>query len=150
MYIGILPASSVLIGYYHGLLLRDTNADSLIGRLCYNGLLSTHEQNVILSGHSLHCRNWLLLEHVRHMDPSSLMIFSELLKEVRPQIGIQLVTGMYVCMYVCMYVRMYVCMYVCMYACMYIYMYHMWCSYTASCIHTTIVWSGSLCSINIL
>ena len=99
LYLGILSSSTLLIGYYHGLLLRDTNADSLIGHLCYNGLLSAHEQNVILSGRSLHCRNWLLLEHVRHMDSSSLMIFSKLIKEVWPQIGIQLLTGMYV--YVC-------------------------------------------------
>ena len=86
----------MLIGYYHGLLLRDTNADLLIGHLYYNGLLSTHEQDVILSGHSLHCRNWLLLEHVRHMDSSPLMIFSKLVKDLWPQIGIQLVAGMYV------------------------------------------------------
>ena len=99
----------MLIGYYHGLLLRDTNADLLIDDLCYNGLLSTHEQEVILSGHSLHCRNWLLLEHVRHMDSSSLMIFSKLVKDLWPQIGIQLVTSMYtrilsLYMYICSHV----------------------------------------------
>ena len=88
----------MLIGYYHGLLSRDINADSLIGHLYYNGLLSTHEQNAILSGHSLHCRNWLLLEHVRRMDSSSLLIFSKLVKDLWPHIGIQLVTGMYICM----------------------------------------------------
>ena len=99
-YLEILSSSTLLIGYYHGLLLRDLNADSLIGHLCYNGLLSTHEQNVILSGHSLHYRNWLLLEHVRHMNSSSLMIFSKLVKDLWPQIGIQLVTGMYVATYI--------------------------------------------------
>ena len=118
MSIGILPASSMLIGYYHGLLLRDTNADSLIGHLWYNGLLSAHEQNVILSGGSLHYRNWLLLEHVRHMDSSSLMIFSELVKEVWPQIGIQLVTGMYIHVHCMLHI----------YTCLCIHMYHMWCS----------------------
>ena len=90
-----MSSSTLLISYYHGLLLRDTNADLLIGDLYYGGLLSAHEQNVILSGHSLHYRNWLLLEHVRHMDSSSLMIFSKLVKDLWPQIGIQLVKGMY-------------------------------------------------------
>ena len=132
MYLEILSSSTLLIGYYHGLLLRDTSADSLIGHLCYYGLLPTHEQNVILSGHSLHCRNWLLLEHVRHMDSSSLMIFSKLVKDLWPQIGIQLVTGM-LCTYVPLHIRMHACLYVlvmcvrmpvctsdvCMYACMY-------------------------------
>ena len=97
-YLATLSSSTLLIGYYHGLLLRDTNADSLIGYLCYNGLLSAHEQNVILSGYSSHCRNWLLLEYIRHMDSSSLMIFSKLVKDLWPQIGIQLVTGR-LCMY---------------------------------------------------
>ena len=83
----------MLIGYYHGLLLRDTNADLLISHLYHNELLLTHEQEMISSGHSLHCRNWLLLEHVRHMNPSSLMIFSKLVNDLWPQIGIQLVTG---------------------------------------------------------
>ena len=89
-----LSTSTVLIGYYHGLLLRDTNADLLISHLYHNELLLTHEQESnILSGHSLHHRNWLLLEHVRHMNPSSLMIFSKLVNDLWPQIGIQLVTG---------------------------------------------------------
>ena len=90
----MLPASTLLIGYYHGLLLRDTNADSLIGALYSNGLLSAQELNVILSGHSFHHRNWLLLEYVRHMDSQALLVFSEVVKDVWPQIGIQLVTGM--------------------------------------------------------
>ena len=78
----MLPASTLLIGYYHGLLLRDTNADSLIGDLYSNGLLSAQELNVILSGHSFHQRNWLLLEYVRHMDSKALLVFSELVKDV--------------------------------------------------------------------
>ena len=89
----MLSTSTLLIGYYHGLLLRDTNADSLMGDLYSTGLLTAQEQNVILSGHSSHQRNWLLLEHVRHMDSQALLAFSELLKEVWPQIGMQLITG---------------------------------------------------------
>jgi len=97
--LGVLPVSTLLIGYYHGLLLRDTNADSLIDDLYSTGLLTAHEQNVILSGHSFNHRNWLLLEYVRHMDSQALLAFSELVKDVWPQIGLQLVTGTYVRMY---------------------------------------------------
>ena len=85
--------STLLIGYYQGLLLRDTSADSLMGDLYSTGLLSAQKQNIVLSGHSSHHRNWLLLEHVRHMDSQALLAFSELVKNVWPQIGVQLVTG---------------------------------------------------------
>ena len=92
----MLPASTLLIGYYHGLLLRDTNADSLIGDLYSSGLLSAQEQSMILSSHSSHHRNCMLLEYVRHMDIQALLAFCALVKEVWPQIGMQLVTGIYV------------------------------------------------------
>ena len=85
--------STLLIGYYHGLLLRDTSADSLMGDLYSIGLLSTQEQNIVLSGYSSHHRDWLLLEHVRHMDSQALLAFSKLVKDIWPQIGMQLVTG---------------------------------------------------------
>ena len=91
--IGMLSTSTLLIGYYHDLLLRDTTAESLVGDLFSNGLLTVQELNVILSGHSSHHRNWLLLEQVRHMDSQALLAFSELVKDVWPQIGMQLVTG---------------------------------------------------------
>ena len=94
--LGILPASTLLIAYYHGLLLRDTNVDLLMGDLYWNELLTAHQQAIIFSGHSLHHRNWLLLEHVCHMDTQSLSVFSELVKRVWPHIGIQLLTGMHV------------------------------------------------------
>ena len=89
-----------MIGYYHGLLLRDTNADSLIGELYSIGLLSAQEQNMILFGHSSYHKNWLLLEYVRHMNSQALLAFSELVKDVWPQIGMQLVAGTYVYSYV--------------------------------------------------
>ena len=89
----MLSTSTLLIGYYHGLLLRDTNAESLVGDLFYAGYLTAQELKVILSGHSSHHRNWLLLEHVRHMDSQALLAFSELVKDVLPQIGTQLITG---------------------------------------------------------
>ena len=90
----MLSTSTLLIGYYHGLLLRDTNADSLIGDLYSTGLLTAQGLNVILSSHSSHYRNWLLLEYVRHMDSQAVLAFSELVKDVWPRIGIQLIASM--------------------------------------------------------
>ena len=95
--IGSLSASILLIGYYYGLLLRDINTDSLIGDLYSSGLISPHELNVILSGHSLHHRNWLLLDHFQHVDSQALLAFSQLVMEVWPHIGVKLVTGMCSC-----------------------------------------------------
>ena len=94
---GILTHSTLLISYYHGLLLRDTNADSLVGDLFSTGLLTVQKLNVILSSHSSHHRKWLLLEHVRHMDSQALLTFSKLVKDMWPQIGMQLITGVFIC-----------------------------------------------------
>jgi len=84
--------STLLIGYYHGLLLRDIDADLLTDQMCSNGLLSVHEQTVISSGHTVHYRNWLLLECVRHTDLQLLPKFCELVLEEWPEIGSQLIT----------------------------------------------------------
>ena len=91
--LGTLSNSIILIGYYHGLLLRDIDADLLVEDMLSAELLNVQEQNLILSGYSLHHRNWLLLEHVRHLDSQSLLVFSELVKDLWPQIALQLVTG---------------------------------------------------------
>lgn len=123
--LGLSPVATLLIGYYHGMLLRDTNADSLIVTMYSTGLLTAQELNMILFGHSFHYRNWLLLECVRHMNSQALLAFSELVKDVWPQIGMQLVTGMndftganfdiYVHTYLIYY---YTCVYfVCRYVC---------------------------------
>ena len=85
---------TLLIGYYHGLLLRDIDADQLTERMCSTGLLTDHQQTVISSGHTVHHRNWLLLEHIRHMDLESLPKFCKLLQEEWPKIGSQLIMGM--------------------------------------------------------
>ena len=82
-----------MIGYYHGLLLRSIDADLLTDKMYYVGLLTAHEQIVISSGSSIYQKNWLLLEHVRHMDVQALRKFCELVQEVWPQIGLQLITG---------------------------------------------------------
>ena len=96
--VGTLSDSVILIGYYHGLLLRDIDADLLVGEMLSAELMNVHEHKLILSGHSLHHRNWLLLEHVRHLDSQSLQVFSELLHDMWPEIGLQLTTGSYNCM----------------------------------------------------
>ena len=85
--------STQLVGYYHGLLLRDLDADLLVDKMLSTELLNTREQDLILSGYSVHQRNWQLLEHVRHLDTESLLMFSGLVQDIWPQIGLQLVTG---------------------------------------------------------
>ena len=87
---GVVSVSTLLIGYYHGLLLRDINADTLAKKMYSFGLLNVHEQTTISSGHSIHHRNWLLLEHIRHIDKQSVLKFCKLLQEEWPEIGSQL------------------------------------------------------------
>ena len=98
MYYPLVEAVSgytLLIGYYHGLLLRDIDADLLTGLMYSNQLLTTGEQNVICTGHSVHHRNWLLLECVRHIEHVALLsMFFDLVEEGWPKIGSQFNTGM--------------------------------------------------------
>ena len=102
--LGIVSFSTLLIGYYHGLLLRDINADMLTKKMCSIGLLDVHEEVFISSGHSVHHRNWLLLENVRHLDEQFLLKFCKLLQEDWLEIGSQLNTGTYYTM-LCMAAR---------------------------------------------
>ena len=95
MLLAMVSTSTLLIGYYHGLLLRDINADSLLDDMCTEGLLSSRDHNLISTGHSVHQRNWLLLEHVRHMDKQMFLTFCKLVLGLWPKIGSQLITGMY-------------------------------------------------------
>jgi len=90
----MMTTATLLVGHYHGLLLRSINANMLTDAMCSAGLLTVHEETIISSGHSGHNRSLLLLEHVRHMDMQALEIFCELVQEMWPQIGSQLVTGM--------------------------------------------------------
>ena len=91
--LGAKAPTTLLIGYYHGLLLRDIDGDMLADEMCSGGLLTSHEQNVISTGHSVYQRNWLLLEYARHMDAQAFMTFCDLLQESWPEIGQQLITG---------------------------------------------------------
>ena len=91
----VLP-STLFIGYYHGLLLLklDTN---FITTMHSTHLLTSHEQELILDCHSVHQRNCLLLELVRHMKmKNTLFKFCELVEESTPTVGIQLVVGTYI------------------------------------------------------
>ena len=91
--VGAVSISTLLIGYYHGLLLRDIDADQLTYKMCSTGLLTDHQQTVISSGHTVHHRNWLLLEYVRQLDLESFLKFCKLLQEEWPGIGTQLIMG---------------------------------------------------------
>ena len=103
IFIGAVSITTLLIGYYHGLLLRDIDADLLTDKMCSAGLLTVHEQTVISSGHTVHHRNWLLLEHVRHFKLQLLLEFCKLVKEEWVEIGSQLTAGMYI--YICILSR---------------------------------------------
>ena len=73
--------------------MRDINADLLMDKMSSNGLLAPHDQELILTGHSMYQRNWLLLEHVRHMKMETLMKFCEFVQGISPQVGLQLIEG---------------------------------------------------------
>ena len=91
---GLISPSTLLIGYYHSLLLRDIDADVLLDKMSTNGLIASHDQELISASHSNHQQNWLLLEHVRHMEMEELVKFCRSVEESYPQLGLQLVTGM--------------------------------------------------------
>ena len=74
--------------------MRDINADLLMDKICSSGLLSAHDQQLILIGQSVHQRNCLLLEYVRHMEVQTLMKFCKFVQEISPQVGLQLIEGM--------------------------------------------------------
>ena len=85
--------------------MRDIDADLLINKMCSTGLLLTGDEiSVICSGHTVHHRNWLLLEHVRHFELELLLPFCNLLKEKWVETGSQLTTGMYLATYIYLYI----------------------------------------------
>ena len=88
-----MSIATLLIGYYHGLLLRDIDADLLTDKMCSSGLLTADDQSLISSGHSVHHRNWLLIEYIRHMDLQFLLELFKLVEEEWPEISLQLNAG---------------------------------------------------------
>ena len=93
-HVGWISPSTLLIGYYHSLLIRDINADLLMDKMSSNGLIAACDQELILTGQDMHQRNWLLLEYMRHTEVQTLMRFCGLVQEISPQVGLQLVAGM--------------------------------------------------------
>ena len=102
--IAMASPRTLLIGYYHGVLLRDINADSLVDDMCSSCLLSTCDKNIISAGHSVHHRNWLLLEHVRHMEAKTYLAFCELVLSLWPEVGSQLIIGICKLYIICLHV----------------------------------------------
>ena len=68
----------------------DTNF--VITKICSTRLLTSYEQELILTCYSLHQKKYLLLEQLRHMEIKTVC---ELIEEDIPMIGIQLVAGTY-------------------------------------------------------
>ena len=96
-----MSIATLLLGYYHGLLLRDIDADLLADKMYSSGLLTANDQFLISSGHTVHHRNWLLMEHIRHMDLQFLSEFFKLVEEEWPEIGSQLNAGTHVYIHLC-------------------------------------------------
>ena len=90
----MMTPQALLMSYYHDLLLSSLDADSLIELMCSDGLLTGQEQAIISSGHSVHQRN-VMLEYTRHVDIQAVKSFCELVQELWPQIGSQLIIGTY-------------------------------------------------------
>ena len=74
--------------------MRDINSDLLMDKMSSNSLLTPHDQELILIGHSMYQRNWLLLEHVRRLEMEDLVKVCELIQEISPEISLQLLEGM--------------------------------------------------------
>ena len=94
MYVGWISPSTLLIGYYHGLLMKNIDVDLVVDKMSSNNILAPNDQEMILAGHSIHQRNWILLECVRCMGMQALMKFCEFVREILPEVGLQLLPGM--------------------------------------------------------
>ena len=91
--------STLAIGYYHGLLLRDIDFSVLMGSMCSKDLITEDAQNLISTGHSVYQKKWLLFEHARSKE-NIFLEFCKLILELWPKIGSQLNIGMYIINYV--------------------------------------------------
>ena len=87
---------TLLIGYYHGLLLRNIKTSLLSKYMLSKGLISIDDQSLISTGCSVYQQNWLLLERVRHMDTKMFLEFCKLILNLWPEIGSQLIIGMFI------------------------------------------------------
>ena len=90
-----ISSSTLLIGYYHGLLLKYMDANFLIEKMRSTNLLTTSKEEMILTGHSAHQRSRLLLEHVQQMGTKDLLVFCDFVEQNIPEVGSQLIKGVY-------------------------------------------------------
>ena len=93
IFTAVMSISSLLIGYYHGLLLRDIDVDQLSDVMCSSGLLAADDKILIVVSHSSHQKKCMLLEIARHMNEENLPHFCQAVQEVCPQIGLQMNKG---------------------------------------------------------
>ena len=89
--------------------MRDIDADLLTNKTCSTGLLTADQISIVSSGHTVHHRNWLLLEHVRHFELKLLLEFCKLLKEEWVEIGSQLTAGKHTCSLGAIYIATHTC-----------------------------------------
>ena len=89
----MIPTPTLLIGYYHDLLMRDMKIDQLVDKMCSIGLLTEQDLNIISTEYSMFQKKCLLLEHARHMSPKQLSLFCNIVLKLFPEVGSQLKTG---------------------------------------------------------
>ena len=89
-----MSTSTLLIGYYYGLLLKDVCIEQLITKMCSSDLLTVHDKTIISTGYSGHQQKYILLEISRHLDAKNLTAFCKLVEEFNPNVGMQLNKGM--------------------------------------------------------
>ena len=94
LFIGWILPSTLLIGYYHSLLLKNVDVNLMVDKMSSSNLLALNDQEMILAGNSIHQSNWILLECVRCMGMQALVKFCEFVREILPEVGFQLLTGM--------------------------------------------------------
>ena len=78
--LAMMTSQTLLMTYYHDLLLNGVNADLLTDQMCSTQLLTGQEEAIISSGHSIHGRNKMLLEYTRHMDIQAFISFCKLVQ----------------------------------------------------------------------
>lgn len=73
--------------------MKEMNPDTMVKRMAAEGLLSKNDQDFITIGHSLHHKNALLLSCVQKFSIQALQAFCELVQELWPMVGTQLLAG---------------------------------------------------------
>ena len=90
---GDVSISTLLIGYYYGLLLRDLDVEETVEIMRSNDSLALQDQALVFSGYSGHQRKIILLEIIRQKDLKYVSAFCELLIDFDLEIGSVLLKG---------------------------------------------------------